>query len=416
MSIKKYVFIGFAVVFITSALCGSNKDLPAPNNFTVFADTMRIGISWDPPDGNTNHFVRYDLYRSDIGKYFSFEEIPSGVYYDYMVENEEYTYYVKAVYWEGESQPSDILSISPFYDSFFTGTVIASVSDNAGNPIENARVVLDGSGEIEYSILSNIDGVAHIDQVRLGGYDVDHYHPCFSTSTYPYSIAFDVPTIMFIDLDFGSSYLTIIPSSISHSIEVGTTDSVGFCINNISSNSFAWTASIYNNSCPSQNWISLSDSSGAILGDDQVELQMYFDATAINSNVTCTCEIGFRENFETNFAIVPITLYVTGYSIDEGLSELYQNVQAHPNPFISSTTISYYSKDSKSIKSCLLIYNIKGQLIREITHQSNRLGVTSVIWDGKDDVGRNILSGLYFYQIKSGNKIIASNKCLLLRN
>ncbi len=414
MSIKKYVFVGFAVVFVATALWGSNKDLPAPNNFTVFADTMKIGISWEAPDSSSNHLIRYDLHRSDLGKYFSFEEIPSEIYYDYMVEHEEYSYYVKAVYWEGESQPSEILSITPLYDFFYTGSVSAYVSDYYDNPIENARVVLDGDNGIVYSVLSDIGGVAYLDQLRLGSYDVYYYHPCYGSAGPAGTIIMDSPGWLLIFLDFGSSCITTTPNAIYYSIEVGTTDSVSLYINNISSNSFAWTASICNNSCPNKDWISLSDSTGVILGNDQIELQLYFDATQDRSSIIYTCDVAFRANYETTFAEVPVSLEVTGYSIDDE-SNNSRVVLATPNPFKNLTTI-YCNKANNSMKEyCIMIFNLKGQLIRKFNNLFPSQDLTvSVNWDGEDYNGEKVTPGLYFYQVKAGDEIIGTNKCLLI--
>ena len=258
-------------------------------------------------------------------------------------------------------------------------------------------------------------GGATIHQVRLGSYDIAHYHPCYSADAYPYSITFDLPGVATIDPSFGSSFITTAPSTISHDIEVGTSDSVALCINNVSDNSYSWVASIINNSYPSQNWITLSDSSGEILGNDQVELQLYFDATAINANITCTCDIGFRENYETTVAVVPVTLDVTGYYIDEGSSESYESVHTQPNPFSKTTVISYKVKNSQCLSSHVLIYNIKGQLVREITDIESIKGMNEVEWDGKNLKGKTVAPGLYFYQIKVGDKNFGANKCLFLQ-
>ncbi|RLC46013.1 MAG: hypothetical protein DRH57_06895 [Candidatus Cloacimonadota bacterium] len=62
----------------------------------------------------------------------------------------------------------------------------------------------------------------------------------------------------------------------------------------------------------------------------------------------------------------------------------------------------------------LKIYNIKGQLVRILIEEKLDAGKHSIIWNGQNDNGKEISSGIYFYQLKSGkeNKI---NKMLLLR-
>jgi len=91
-------------------------------------------------------------------------------------------------------------------------------------------------------------------------------------------------------------------------------------------------------------------------------------------------------------------------------------LHAYPNPFHKSTTFSYSGQMNLPDESIIKIYNIKGQLIKQLplaTHsQSDKVKAT---WDGKDNWGQLVSSGLYFYQVKSGEKVIAENRCLLLR-
>jgi len=286
------------------------------------------------------------------------------------------------------------------------------VHDYFYNPLENVRIQM--LGERNYYTISNDNGGFGFELVGDAFYEPDYYLPGYSSSVNSY-VCYISSGVYDMYINYGCPILVVEPDSLHQQLNVGDTTSVALRINNNDgSDSLLWSVSVINNSSPEVNWIALSDSAGGISPGQEIELQLQFDATNDTMSVIHTGNLILEADYETTVAVVPVTLEITGYSIDEGFSELYQSVQAHPNPIINTTTISYYSKDSQSIKSCLLIYNIKGQLIREITHQSNRLGVTSVIWDGKDDVGRNVTSGLYFYQVKIGNEIIGTNKCLLI--
>ncbi|MCK4357527.1 MAG: right-handed parallel beta-helix repeat-containing protein [Candidatus Cloacimonetes bacterium] len=82
---------------------------------------------------------------------------------------------------------------------------------------------------------------------------------------------------------------------------------------------------------------------------------------------------------------------------------LYQN---YPNPFSSSTTISFHLAIPMTIgkNTQINIYNVKGQLVRQlfpITIGIN--GQLSIEWDGKDENGRQLSNGIYFYQLKTEN-------------
>ncbi|MCK4339612.1 MAG: T9SS type A sorting domain-containing protein, partial [Candidatus Cloacimonetes bacterium] len=93
-------------------------------------------------------------------------------------------------------------------------------------------------------------------------------------------------------------------------------------------------------------------------------------------------------------------------------SLIYQN---YPNPFSTSTTISFFTtKNTNGTK--IKIYNIKGQLVRTHNPMTNdKCPMTNVVWDGKDENGNLLSSGIYFYKLEVGDKIIDTKKCLLLK-
>ncbi|MCK4311888.1 MAG: right-handed parallel beta-helix repeat-containing protein [Candidatus Cloacimonetes bacterium] len=84
----------------------------------------------------------------------------------------------------------------------------------------------------------------------------------------------------------------------------------------------------------------------------------------------------------------------------------------YPNPFNPKTTISFNltSEDTESTE--IIIYNIKGQKIKQYSLFNNQ---SSIIWNGKDENNKPVSSGVYFYKLKVNNKNIAIKKCLLLK-
>ena len=83
--------------------------------------------------------------------------------------------------------------------------------------------------------------------------------------------------------------------------------------------------------------------------------------------------------------------------------ELDQN---YPNPFNPSTTIRF-SLPSQSkggyLPTTLRIYNVLGQMVRTLMDEPLAAGTHDVIWDGKDDRGSQVASGIYFYKLRSGD-------------
>ncbi|HHE37946.1 MAG TPA: T9SS type A sorting domain-containing protein, partial [Candidatus Cloacimonetes bacterium] len=84
----------------------------------------------------------------------------------------------------------------------------------------------------------------------------------------------------------------------------------------------------------------------------------------------------------------------------------------HPNPFHLSTTISYNLTAENGEDAEIIIYNIKGQNIRKYSIVNSE---SSINWNGKDDQGKPVSSGIYFYKMVSGDRKSEIKKCLLLR-
>ena len=80
--------------------------------------------------------------------------------------------------------------------------------------------------------------------------------------------------------------------------------------------------------------------------------------------------------------------------------------QNFPNPFNPSTTIKFDLPKTTEID--LYIYNAMGQRIRTLLKGSLNAGQHQVEWDGKNDDGHGVPSGIYFYQLRAGdyNKIM----------
>ena len=81
-------------------------------------------------------------------------------------------------------------------------------------------------------------------------------------------------------------------------------------------------------------------------------------------------------------------------------NKLYSN---YPNPFRSSTKISFSisRQDAKNAK--INIYNVKGQKVKQLKIKNDKFGINKIIWDGKDEFGKSVDSGIYFYKLETDN-------------
>ena len=98
-------------------------------------------------------------------------------------------------------------------------------------------------------------------------------------------------------------------------------------------------------------------------------------------------------------------------NVDESKPFEFAMLPNNPNPFNPSTTINF-TLPSADFTS-LVIYNLMGQKIRELVSEELDAGAHTFVWDGKDDVGMAVSSGIYLSRLKSG-KHTATVRCYSL--
>jgi hypothetical protein len=103
----------------------------------------------------------------------------------------------------------------------------------------------------------------------------------------------------------------------------------------------------------------------------------------------------------------------------ENIPERFTLSQNYPNPFNPTTTIPFTVYGSpfmvhSPIHTTLKIYNILGQLVRTLVDEDKLPGRYNIIWDGKDNSGKEVGSGIYFYQLRT-KEYTNTKKMVLLR-
>jgi len=88
-------------------------------------------------------------------------------------------------------------------------------------------------------------------------------------------------------------------------------------------------------------------------------------------------------------------------------------ISNYPNPFNPITTIEFSIQNTSEIE--LSIYNIKGQKMKILANNKFSVGSHSLIWNGDNDLGKSVSSGIYYYNLKVNGKTEAVKKCLLLK-
>jgi flagellar hook assembly protein FlgD len=96
---------------------------------------------------------------------------------------------------------------------------------------------------------------------------------------------------------------------------------------------------------------------------------------------------------------------------------IFELEQNFPNPFNPSTTIKYSlgrENNGLSSNTVLKIYNTLGQEIKTLVNEKQKSGEHTVAWNGTDNGGNRVASGVYFYSLQRGESRV-SRKMILLK-
>ncbi len=87
------------------------------------------------------------------------------------------------------------------------------------------------------------------------------------------------------------------------------------------------------------------------------------------------------------------------------------SVKNYPNPFNPQTTISFTLKNNAEVS--VNIYNIKGQIVRNLIKKSMTAGNHNIVWNGKDNNNKIQASGIYFVRVNSGKESVIHKMAML---
>ncbi|MFQ6033212.1 MAG: FlgD immunoglobulin-like domain containing protein, partial [Candidatus Zixiibacteriota bacterium] len=170
-------------------------------------------------------------------------------------------------------------------------------------------------------------------------------------------------------------------------------------------------------------WISVDSMWGIIQPGQSKILNLTFERLSYPQGIYHANLVinSWDKNHELDPIEIPLTLYIdTTTSVDFEEDQkpftfaLFQN---YPNPFNPATSIRYavgspqrktadrglWTADGSPTPVTLRIYNILGQKVRTLVDEPKVSGTYQVIWDGKDSKGKNVASGIYFYQLTAGD-------------
>ncbi len=113
-------------------------------------------------------------------------------------------------------------------------------------------------------------------------------------------------------------------------------------------------------------------------------------------------ELTSNDPFNT-LALLPMAAITSGMEAEEEPPVFTDKVFGNsPNPFNPTTTINFSVK-SPNTPVTIDIYNIKGQKVKTLLNDRLDSGMHNVVWNGDDNYGRNVSSGVYFYKTRIGD-------------
>jgi len=133
---------------------------------------------------------------------------------------------------------------------------------------------------------------------------------------------------------------------------------------------------------------SMTDFVEGYKANDQIELRFW--DSAINAETVLDANFIVGEGTFSGF-------YTMATTTGELIPAEFDLSQNYPNPFNPTTSISYQIPSDANVM--LTIYNVLGQEIRTLVNTTQEAGYYSTNWDGFDDAGVKVSSGVYFYQL-----------------
>ena len=152
------------------------------------------------------------------------------------------------------------------------------------------------------------------------------------------------------------------------------------------------------NTTPVERWgfaiISYYDTTGTFLGVDTMALR---DASAPLNAI--------------DLMIRAVVTGVTGIDEDGRLPAKLALHENHPNPFNPTTAIGFDLPSQSRVE--LSVYNMLGERVTTLVDNDLSAGTHRVIWEGRDDHGREVPSGLYLYKLSAEDRVITKKMILM---
>ncbi len=149
---------------------------------------------------------------------------------------------------------------------------------------------------------------------------------------------------------------------------------------------------------------------GESRGPVQVDVSSAVAVAGVYSFVIATdsddeLKFSAREGLFPPRLVVVLDSTLVGVPGTDALPSKYELAPAYPNPFNAETTVQYALPRRGHVK--LAVFNVKGQVVRRLVDEVQPAGVTIARWNGRDEQGNEVGSGVYFIRLKAGQKMLS---------
>ena len=130
-------------------------------------------------------------------------------------------------------------------------------------------------------------------------------------------------------------------------------------------------------------------------------LPTYQDANIGHGYTTCAYRVSASDwaGNESDKAEISASA-ISGVPDGSGVPRLAADVSAYPNPFNPRTTIRFTVPEVSTVR--IVVYDVAGRRIRELTNTTHSAGNHEVEWDGRNDLGRSASAGAYIVRMTAG--------------
>ncbi|MGH1365418.1 MAG: T9SS type A sorting domain-containing protein [Calditrichia bacterium] len=166
------------------------------------------------------------------------------------------------------------------------------------------------------------------------------------------------------------------------------------------------------------SWVSASPTTGSVAGGDVDAITVTFDPAEFVADTVLNKRLRIQSNdlLQPNRDVLLIVRIQVPVGVEpepgSGVPASFALEQNYPNPFNPETTIRYAVPEAGRV--VVAVYNTLGQRVRTLVDEQHSIGSYRAVWNGRNDQGASLASGVYLYKMTSGS-FTATRKLMLLK-